>query len=144
MRLVAVFEAAKGGIVILVGLGLPALIHRNLQDVAEHVVRHFHLNPASNVPRIFLELSSSLNERRLWILAVAAVVYAMVRFVEAVGLWRRRRWAQWFGIISGGIYLPIEVYELIRSISVIKISLLLTNLMIVVLLFRARLRVHRD
>lgn len=131
IRVVAIFEAAKGLIVIVAGLGLLALIHRDVQALAEEIVRHLHLNPAKHLPQIFLDAAAKVTDVRLWLMALTALVYAMVRFFEAYGLWRQRVWAEWFGILSGSIYLPIEVYELTVSVSAVKISMLLVNLLVV-------------
>jgi uncharacterized membrane protein (DUF2068 family) len=128
---VALLEAAKGAVVVLVGLGLLALIHRDVQSVAEEVVRHLHLNPAMHYPRIFLDAASRLTDARLWVLAATALLYSLVRFTEAYGLWRQREWAVWFGILSGGIYLPVEAYELARSFSAIKVGIVIANLFVV-------------
>ena len=67
----------------------------------------------------------------LWPLALTAMLYSAIRFVEAYGLWRRQVWAEWFGILSGGLYLPVEIYELTDSFTVVKISILVANLIIV-------------
>ena len=56
LRIVALFEGAKGVLVLAAGFGLLSLIHHDVQGMAEEVVRHFHLNPASRYPRIFLQL----------------------------------------------------------------------------------------
>ncbi len=130
-RVVALFEAAKGAVVILAGFGLLALIHRNAQDVVEEIVRHLHFNPAKHFPHIFLDVAASVTDARLWALAVTALVYAVVRFVEAYGLWRQQAWAQWFGILSGGIYLPIEAYELFEKATVVRAGILVVNLLVV-------------
>ncbi len=130
-RLVALFEAAKGAVVILAGLGLLTLIHHNVQHVAEEVVRHLHFNPASRVPQIFTEASARATDARLWVLAITAIFYSLVRFVEAYGLWRRQSWAEWLGILSGGIYLPLELYELGVKVTPVKVVLFLINLLIV-------------
>jgi uncharacterized membrane protein (DUF2068 family) len=128
---VALFEAAKGTVVILAGFGLLALIHHNAQEVVEEIVRHLHFNPAKHFPHIFLDVAASLTDARLWALAVTALVYAVVRFVEAYGLWWQQAWAEWFAILSGGIYLPIEVYELIEKVTMVRAGILLINLLIV-------------
>ena len=69
---------------------------------------------------------------------MAAMLYAIVRFAEAFGLWREQAWAEWFGIISGALYLPLEVYELTVRVSAIKVSILLVNLVVVGCLIRVR------
>ena len=131
IRLVALFEAAKGALILLAGFGLLALVHRDLQYVADEVVRRFHLNPARHYPRIFIEASGKATDTRLWLLAGAALLYAVFRFVEAYGLWRERRWAGWFAVVTGGVYVPLEVVALFRSITWVKLTTLIVNLGIV-------------
>jgi uncharacterized membrane protein (DUF2068 family) len=138
IRAVALFEAAKGAIVVTAGLGLLALIHRNVQAVAEEIVRHLHINPAKQYPRIFVDASATVTDARLWALALTAMVYASIRFVEAYGLWRQRAWAEWFGILTGSIYLPVELYELTVSVTAVKLTVFMANLFIVAWLSRVR------
>ena len=59
IRVVALFEAAKGAVVVMAGLGLLALIHRDAQAVAEEIVRHLHLNPVKHLPHIFLDAADA-------------------------------------------------------------------------------------
>ena len=103
MRAIAVFEGAKGAVVLLAGLGLLSLIHRDLQAVAEQAVEHLHLNPASRFPRIFIDAASRLSDTRVVLLAVGAAAYSAVRLIEAYGLWFERRWAEWFAAAAGAI-----------------------------------------
>jgi uncharacterized membrane protein (DUF2068 family) len=131
LHIVALFEAAKGVVVILAGLGLLALIHRDVQAVAESFVRHIHLNPARHFPHIFLDAAARATDARLWAMALTAMLYAAIRFAEAYGLWRKQIWAEWFGILSGAFYLPVEIYELTLSVTVVKITILIVNLIVV-------------
>ena len=132
MRLVAWVEAVKGALVLGAGFGFLALIHRDVEAMAERLVRLSHLNPASRYPRIFLDAASTMTDGRLWAFAAAAGIYSVVRFVEAYGLWYERRWAEWFALISGGLYIPVEIYELLHHATWLKAAVLGTNLGIVV------------
>ena len=96
------FEAAKGTIVLLVGLGLLAVVHRDAQSAAEELVYTLHLNPAKRYPHIFLEAAERYSDVRLWLLAAAAFGYTALRLAEANGLWFGRRWAEWVAVLSGG------------------------------------------
>lgn len=131
MRLVAAFEACKGLVVLLAGAGLLALLHRDVQAIAEDLVRFTHLNPASHYPRIFIDAASHTTDRRLLLLAAMALAYAVVRLVEGYGLWQGRRWAEWFAAISGGIYVPLELFELAVHPTWIRGGTLATNLAVV-------------
>jgi uncharacterized membrane protein (DUF2068 family) len=131
LRVVAVFEGAKGGLVLVTGLGLLAFIHRDLHNFAAEIVRRFHLNPAHRYPRIFLDAADRVNDTQLWLLALSAFLYSVVRFIEAFGLWRRKRWAAWLGAVSGGIYVPLELFEIAHGYSWAKLAVLGVNLAIV-------------
>ncbi len=131
LRSVAVLEAVKGALVIAAGFGLLALIHHDVQHLADRLVRALPINPARHMPRIFLSAAEKLNDARLQMLALGAFVYSLVRLVEAWGLWNARTWAEWFAILSGAIYLPVEVYEFIERPSWVRASVFLVNLAIV-------------
>lgn len=143
VRLVAVFEAAKGLLVLLVGFGLLSHVHDDVQQLAEALVGHFHLNPASRYPRIFLQLAAHFSDVRIWLLAGSAFAYTSVRWAEAYGLWYGRRWAEWFAVASGGFYIPIEIYELLHGFSWIKVGTLLMNIAIVAYIAYALWRTKR-
>jgi uncharacterized membrane protein (DUF2068 family) len=144
VRIVAVFEALKGALVVGAGLGLLSLVHHDLQATAERLVRHSHLNPAHHYPRIFIEAAAHTNDSRLRTLAALAFLYAVVRFVEAYGLWRMRVWAEWFAIIAGSLFLPVEVYEMFRRATWMRGIVLLTNLFIVAYLVNFRFSSRRE
>ncbi|MDA8087496.1 MAG: DUF2127 domain-containing protein [Nitrospiraceae bacterium] len=131
LRVVSLLEAAKGLLVLLAGFGVLAFIHSDLHSVAEQLVRQSHLNPASHYPRIFIDAVTRLNDRHLWIIAFSALIYSVVRFIEACGLWHQMEWAEWFGVLTGGIYIPVEVFEVIRKETWPVVTLLLVNSCIV-------------
>lgn len=132
VRAVALVEAAKAALVLLAGLGLLALIHRDVHALAEKVLEHMHLNPARRYPRIFIDAANNLTDSRLRMLASLAFLYATFRAIEAYGLWRERAWAEWFALVTSAIYLPIEGHELFLGFTWLKIAALLINIGIVV------------
>lgn len=142
IKAVSLLEAAKGVVVLLAGCGVLSLIHHDVQKIAEQLVAHLHLNPAKYYPRIFLDTTAHITDYRLRLMCVFALSYALARFIESYGLWRRRHWAEWFAAVSGGIYIPFEIFELIRKVDFLSISLLIVNLLIVgimiTVLFRQR------
>lgn len=131
LRTIAGFEAAKGVLVLLAGIGLLQLVHRDVQEAAEDLVRHLHLSPSAHYPRIFLELAAQINSTWLWVLAAGSSLYAGLRLVEAFGLWREKRWAKWLGAASGAVYVPFELLGLFEKVTALRIASLVTNLLIV-------------
>jgi len=138
---IAVLEGAKGLMVLLAGAGLLALLHRDAQALASEFIAHLHLNPANHYPRIFVELAGKLTDARLWWLALGAFGYALLRLIEAYGLWRERRWAAWLGALSSGIYVPLELYALLAKPNLLHTLLLLLNAVVVGILVWTLVRV---
>jgi uncharacterized membrane protein (DUF2068 family) len=58
-----------------------------------------------------------------------------VRFAEAYGLWFGRRWGEWVAALSGGIYVPVEIYELTRGFSALKLGALILNALVVAYMY---------
>jgi uncharacterized membrane protein (DUF2068 family) len=142
VRSVAIFEGAKGLIVLIAGFGLLSMLHRDIQEVAESLIRHLHLNPAHHYPEIFIRAAARM-DGRLGLLAAGAFAYATFRLVEAFGLWHERPWAEWLAIVSAGLYLPVEIYELSRHLSVIGALVTVGNAGLVAGLLHVRLSAIR-
>jgi len=143
LRTVAVIEGAKGALVLLAGFGLLSLIHHDVQQFAERLMAHAHLNPAASYPRIFIDIASQLTDGRLALVAAGAAAYSAVRLIEAYGLWFARRWAEWFAALSGGIYVPFELYELVERVTWLSVGALVLNSVIVATVLYGVLRADR-
>ncbi len=138
LRTVAVFESVKGVLALTIGIVLLTLIHRDAQAVAETIVRYSHLNPDRHFLRRFVEIAGTISDARIWFMAALAFLYSSVRFTEAYGLWHARAWAEWFAILSGIVYVPIEIYELAHRPSIFKVIVLALNVLIVAYLIYLR------
>lgn len=137
LRWVALFELTKGLVVVLATTGLLALVHQDLHQMAVRLMEHTHLNPASHYPRIVLDAIDHLHDARLRMLALGALAYASLRFLEAYGLWRGKAWAEALAAGSGAVYVPFEVWELVRAPTWHGAALLIFNLTVVAVMLQA-------
>jgi uncharacterized membrane protein (DUF2068 family) len=131
LRTVALFEAFKGLLALAAASGLLALLHGDLHGLAVRLVHHLHLNPAAHYPQVFVAFAEHLQDMRLGLLAAGAAAYALLRLVEAYGLFRNRAWAEWLSAASGAIYVPFELAGLVRHADPLHAVLLLANLAVV-------------
>ncbi|MGA7414586.1 MAG: DUF2127 domain-containing protein [Bryobacteraceae bacterium] len=143
LRTVATFEATKGVLVLLLGLGVLSLLHKDVETSAWELLEHLHINPDHRLSQAFLNAASRMTDARLWGIAAAAAAYAAVRFTEAWGLWNRRVWAEWFALLSGCLYLPWELTKVMERTSVLHVGLLLVNLAIVFYMLYIRMAAMR-
>src|SRR5438309_2666144 len=137
LRLVASLEFAKGLAVLLLGFGL-VLVHGQAWEVAENFLEVLHISPDHRYAQVFLNLADRFSDTRLWVVAATAVAYSILRFAEAYGLWRARAWAEWLAFASGSLYLPFEIYELVRKPSLMHVSILVINVVIVLYMLYLR------
>jgi uncharacterized membrane protein (DUF2068 family) len=81
-----------------------------------------------------------LQRHTLLILLFTAVAYAVVEGVEAVGLWLEKRWAEYLTAIATAGFLPFEIHELSKRVTVLRVAALVINVAILVwLVYRKRL-----
>jgi len=143
VRTVATIEFTKGMIVVLAGLGVFSVRHKNIWGVAESFLEFFHANPYRHYVGVFIELVSRISDVRLWKIAVVASAYVILRFVEAYGLWYALPWAEWFAIASGTIYIPFEFADLLHRPTPFRLLVLAVNVIIVLYIARLRLEARR-
>jgi uncharacterized membrane protein (DUF2068 family) len=139
VRTVASFEFAKGIVVVLAGLGVFSMRHKDIWGVAESFLEFLHANPHHHFVGIFVDLVYRVSDVRLWKIAVVASIYVILRFIEAYGLWYIRPWAEWMAIASGSIYIPFELADVLRQPDWIRLLILLVNVAIVLYMVMLRL-----
>jgi uncharacterized membrane protein (DUF2068 family) len=139
IRAIATVELIKGLVVLLAGFGALSLIHRDVWDVAVSFLHLLHIKHRYHYADVFLRVAQDVTDRELVLVAVAAALYSTLRFVEAYGLWKKRGWAEWFAAASGALYLPFEINELFRRITILGLGLLVVNLAIVIYMLYLRL-----
>jgi uncharacterized membrane protein (DUF2068 family) len=132
---IAIYKLANGTAFVLLAL---AVHHLMLQgDVAQTVenwVREIKLDPHNHVIHSMLGKLTGVSERQLRELSIGTLIYASLFYIEGVGLLFRRRWAEWMVVITTGIFLPLEAYEVYHRTTVVRIAILAANLAIVVYL----------
>ena len=131
LLLIAAFKLLKGVALIAIGIGAHKLLHKDVATVVEQWVSVFRVDPHNHFIHLLLAKLSILDDRRLEELSIGTFVYAGIFLIEGVGLTLRKRWAEYFTIITTSSLLPIEIYELTRRVSIGRTFALLINLAVV-------------
>lgn len=136
LRTVGIIEASKGAAVIALCLVLLSLLHKDLNAVVDHLTDWLRLNPDSRIADWFYELADRTTGRGIWTAVSVGLAYSCCRFVEGYGLWNERRWAEWFAVISGAVYVPLELFAVIEHPHWIRVALLMGNILVVLYILR--------
>ena len=71
--------------------------------------------------------------------------YAALFLTEGTGLLLRKRWAEWLTIVATSSLMPLELYELIKEFTAIRLTVLLVNAAVVLfLIYRVRQKEGRQ
>ncbi len=139
LRWIAAFKLLKGFALLALGIGALRLLHKDVAAIVEHWINIFRVDPHNHFMNSLLVKLSNLDERRLKELSIGTFLYSGVFLTEGVGLALRKRWAEYFTIITTSSLLPLEVYELAGHPSMLKGLALLINLAVVAyLIFELR------
>ena len=139
LRTVALMEFIKGLLILGAALGIAFFV--DAKDVAEWFLQLLHISPDRHFAQLLLRMADRLSDAKVWVVVTVACCYSGLRFVEAYGLWRARAWAEWIALISGALYLPIEIRLLVHRVTLLHAGFLIVNLAVVAFMFYLRIYV---
>jgi uncharacterized membrane protein (DUF2068 family) len=64
-----------------------------------------------------LERALATKPSTLALLTLALAAYAALELVEGIGLWLLKRWGEYFAVVATSIFLPLEVHDLAKGIT---------------------------
>jgi uncharacterized membrane protein (DUF2068 family) len=140
--LIALFKLTKGVLLLIVGIGALKLLHRDVAETVAHWVDILRVDPDNRYIHRLLAHVLAVTPGQLRAASAGTFIYAGLLLTEGIGLLLRKRWAEYFTIITTAGLIPLEVYELIHRLTIAKIVILAINIAIVVYLI-ARVRQAR-
>jgi uncharacterized membrane protein (DUF2068 family) len=144
LDLIVLFKAIKSAALFVIGLGLMALIGRDVGAIAQGVAEALNIDVHREYAARAIARLAELNPRQVGLAAAVAFGYSALLAVEAVGLARRRSWAAWLAVSVGSMFLTIELYEIVRHPGLRLAAGMLVNAAIVVYLVIEARRAARD
>jgi uncharacterized membrane protein (DUF2068 family) len=129
--LIGLFKLLKALLLIAVGIGAIRLLHRDLAGAATHWIEVLRVDPENRYVHGLLVRIFRVTPRELKALSVGTFLYAGLFATEGVGLLLRKRWAEYFTIVTTSLLIPLELYELARHFTLPKLGVTVVNLLIV-------------
>jgi uncharacterized membrane protein (DUF2068 family) len=139
IRLIAAFKLFKAALLIALGVGAFKLLHQDVAGVVEHWIDALKLDPGNHFVDAALTKASNLTPEQVKKLGLGSFLYAGLFLTEGIGLWLLKRWAEWLTVIITSSLIPLEIYEIHRHPTWVKLVVLVLNLAIVIyLIYRIR------
>lgn len=132
---IGAFKLFKAAVLIVTGITILSYLHGNIK-VMEEFSDLLNLAPAHRILHKFLINLSLIDDKTFRNISIGSFIYAGFFLVEGVGLLMKKRWAEYFTIIITASFIPLEVYELIRKISLVKSLVIVVNGLIIVYLIK--------
>ena len=144
LRSIALFEVAKGLLALAAACGVLSLRNTDLHVATDAFLLRHGIDPERHYTRLFIETVAKATNHHAGEIAALAFAYALIRLVEGYGLWRGKRWAEWFAVISAGIYLPLELKRFGDHATPLNVGVMLLNIVIILYLARLLQQQHRS
>jgi len=131
LRTIAILKFIEAAAVVAAGLAaLQLLDPATLAAIAKwtqarpgHAEQHFAQRALDHL--------SGITPRELKQLGAGAFAFAGIFLAEAIGLWMERPWAEWLAVVATSLFIPLEVLELFKHVTVPKLIALVLNVLVV-------------
>jgi uncharacterized membrane protein (DUF2068 family) len=134
--LIAAFKLAQALLFIAVGAGALRLVHKNVGDLLEQLANHMRFNPESRLVNFILEKASLVDDRMLRRIGELGFIYAGLDLLEGTGLYLEKAWGEYLTLAITASFLPLEIFEVTRRLTWIRVSLLTVNMLVLFYLLK--------
>lgn len=142
---IAIFKFGKGALLLALACGAMRSLHKDVAAQAQGWLDQLRVDPGNRFIGTLLSKLQLVHTKELKELSVLGAGYAALFLTEGTGLLFRQRWAEWLTIVSTSLFMPLEVYELIKRFTGVRLLLLLVNAGVVLfLVLRVRQKKETD
>jgi len=136
LMLIAAFKLAQTLFFVAIGVGALKLLHKDFGDALERAAYHLHFSPESHLINFILKYAPLVNDRLLRRIGAVVFIYAGLDLIEGIGLYLEKGWAEYLTLLITASFLPLELFEVSRRITLIRVALLIVNTLVFIYLLK--------
>ena len=125
------FKLLKALLLIGVGIGAIKFLNKGVAGTVTHWIQVLHVDPDNRFLHGMLVRVFRVTPKHLKELSVGTFLYAGLFAAEGIGLLLRKRWAEYFTIVTTSGLIPLEIFELARHFTITKVVVGFINVLIV-------------
>jgi len=131
IHLISLEKVLKASLLVFVGFKLLTLLGHDVHEWAADFVNRHHVELADRYVKPLLDKLIGVGDRQLREFSVVAFVYAGILYIEGIGLWLQKRWAEYLTTIATVLFIPVEIYEIYERVTWVRVLALAINIFIV-------------
>jgi uncharacterized membrane protein (DUF2068 family) len=141
LRWIGGYKLVKASMSLFMALVVLRWTHRDLPEVAAQWMERLHITTQSKLGHFISEKVILVHSQSLRRVAIVLFIYTGVTMLEGIGLLMRKTWAEWLTVVTTAGLIPVEVHELAKRFTWVRLTILLLNIGVVIYLV---LRLKRD
>ena len=134
--LIAAYKFLLAAMFVAVGVGALRLMHKDIDDVISHLGDLLRFNPESKFVNFLYDKATIINDPLLKRIGALAFSYAVVSFVEGIGLYLEKAWGEYLTLAITASFLPWEIFEVFHRLTFVRVGLLVVNAAVFIYLLR--------
>lgn len=134
LKAIALIKVLRGSLALTIGL---FLLQLQSSPANFEMAKEFIKLKTQDPSLIFLiNYLGNVNENIILGIAIITTTLGVIRYMEAIGLWFEKRWAEWLALLTSMAYIPFEVFHLAKGLNFFIVFLLAINITICIYLIR--------
>jgi uncharacterized membrane protein (DUF2068 family) len=134
VQLITLQKGIWGSVLLIAAIVVGILRWEHIAQPVQFILEELSIDPRSRLWSFLVGLLPSIDLRQLTRLSIFLFLYAVVSLVESWGVWYRKLWVEIFLVLETAAFLPLEIIELTKKLSFLKLGLFVINLLIVIYL----------
>ena len=131
---IGIYKLFECALLVAAGLGTLKLLHKDMETVVTHWAHVLRVDPDNHYIHALMQKAFAISPKQLKELSLGTFFYAFLRFLEGIGLVLRKRWGEYLTIAVTALFVPLEIWEIVRHTTALKIGVLVVNIAIVIYL----------
>jgi uncharacterized membrane protein (DUF2068 family) len=129
--LIIIEKAFLGLLTLVLSAGVLSLVNHDVETVAMWLSQAFNMDADNRFLTLLLDGATNLQVSTIIGISVVGFLYSGLNLVEAYGLHRRYRWAEYLTVAATGMFIPFEIYEVAQEQTLVRVGALVINVLIV-------------
>ncbi len=134
--LIAVYKLLHSLLFIAIGVGALRLVGKDVGDILYRIAGDLRFNPEGRFVNFVLERASLINDPMLRRIGFAAFCYSAIGLAEGIGLYLEKAWGEYLTLLITASFLPLEILELLRRQTLLRVGLLVVNVLVLLYLLK--------